>query len=103
MLGSTNLNYTCAVPRETKCEHATPIPLNSHASGVILTFSPPISRSHAQNTNSHASDSIFPRFEVQVLSILLQHSEGSNHNHNHNQLLNAIIITIPIPQSNIFI
>ena len=25
MLGSTNSNYTCAVPRETKCEHATPL------------------------------------------------------------------------------
>ena len=30
--------------------------LNSHASGVILMFSPPISRSHTQNINSHASD-----------------------------------------------
>ena len=68
-----------------------------------LTFSPPILRSHAQNTNSHASDSIPPRFEVQVPSFLLQHSEGSNHNHNHNRLLNAITITIPIPQSYIFI
>ena len=27
MLGSTNLNYACAVPRETKCEHATPLVL----------------------------------------------------------------------------
>ena len=33
-------------------------PLNSHAYGVILTFSPPISRSHAQSINSHASDTI---------------------------------------------
>ena len=27
MLGSTNSNYACAVPRETKCEHATPLVL----------------------------------------------------------------------------
>ena len=27
MLGSTNSNYACTVPRETKCEHATPLVL----------------------------------------------------------------------------
>ena len=27
MLGSTNLNNACAVPRETKCEHAIPLVL----------------------------------------------------------------------------
>ena len=32
MLGSTNSNYACAVPRETKCEHATPlVPLEQSA------------------------------------------------------------------------
>ena len=25
MLGTTNSNNACAVPRETKCEHATPL------------------------------------------------------------------------------
>ena len=27
MLGGTNLNNACAVPRETKCEHAMPLVL----------------------------------------------------------------------------
>ena len=32
MLGSTNSNNACAVPRETKCEHATPlVPLEQSA------------------------------------------------------------------------
>ena len=40
------------------CVLSWPRPLNSHAYSVILMFSPPISRSHAQSINSHASDTI---------------------------------------------
>ena len=37
MLGSTNSNNACAVPRETKCEHATPlVPLEQSAIEIIM-------------------------------------------------------------------
>ena len=37
MLGSTNSNYACAVPRETKCEHVTPlVPLEQSAIKTIM-------------------------------------------------------------------
>ena len=37
MLVSTNSNYACAVPRETKCEHATPlVPLEQSAIETIM-------------------------------------------------------------------
>ena len=40
MLVSTNLNYACAVPRETKCEHATPlVPLEQSAMETIADYS----------------------------------------------------------------
>ena len=36
MLGSTKSNYACSVPRETKCEHATPlVPLEHSATETI--------------------------------------------------------------------
>ena len=39
MLGSTNSNYACAVPREMKCEHATPlVPLEQSAIETIPTL-----------------------------------------------------------------
>ena len=37
MLGNTNSNYACAVPREMKCEHATPlVPLEQSAIKTIM-------------------------------------------------------------------
>ena len=37
MLGNTNSNYACAVPRETKCEHTTPpVPLEQSAIETIM-------------------------------------------------------------------
>ena len=40
MLGSTNSNYACAVPRETKCEHATLlVPLEQSAIETIQILS----------------------------------------------------------------
>ena len=39
MLGGTNSNNACAVPRETKCEHATPlVPLEQSAIETIPTY-----------------------------------------------------------------
>ena len=73
------------------------IPLKSHASSVILTFSLPISCSHVQNINSYVSDSIPLRLKVQVSFSYFSIQEVSNHN--HNQLLNVITITSPISQS----
>ena len=36
MLGSTNSNNACAVPRKTKCEHATPlVPLEQSAISAV--------------------------------------------------------------------
>ena len=37
MLGSTNLNNTCVIPHETKCEHTTPlVPLEQSAIETIM-------------------------------------------------------------------
>ena len=49
MLGITNSNNACAVPRETKCEHATPlVPVEQSAIETIPTLWNPPSHSNPE-------------------------------------------------------